>query len=147
MISEKEAEFKKASFIVNKINRKIAEKRITQEEFWKKVWVTQASINQYLNLSKIYSSEKYYIRMLEALDFSEKEIKEIMLEARRIKNIAENWWEMEEQTEIQNFLKMSREEQRKYFLEQMALSVKWVNKEAFIKDLDTTIDFFINKYK
>jgi len=33
MITEKEAQFKKASYIVNKINRKIAEKKITQEEF------------------------------------------------------------------------------------------------------------------
>ena len=93
MITEKEAQFKKASYIVNKINRKIAEKKITQEDFWKMIWVTQASINQYLNLSKIYSSEKYYIRMLEALNFSEREINDIMLEARKIKNNAENWLE------------------------------------------------------
>lgn len=146
MITEKEAQFKKASYIVNKINRKIAEKKITQEEFWKMIWVTQASINQYLNLSKIYSSEKYYIRMLEALNFSEKEINDIMLEARKIKNNAENW-EINENDEIEKFKKMTREEQREYFLWQMALSVNWKNREAFIADVDKTIDFFLEKYK
>ncbi len=146
MITEKEAQFKKASYIVNKINRKIAEKKITQEEFWKMIWVTQASINQYLNLSKIYSSEKYYIRMLEALNFSGKEINDIMLEARKIKNNAENW-EINENDEIEKFKKMTREEQREYFLWQMALSVNWKNREAFIADVDKTIDFFLEKYK
>ena len=147
MITEKEAQFKKASYIVNKINRKIAEKKITQEDFWKMIWVTQASINQYLNLSKIYSSEKYYIRMLEALNFSEREINEIMIEARKIKNNAENWLEDNENEEIEKFKKMTREEQREYFLWQMALSVNWKNREAFIADVDKTIDFFLEKYK
>ncbi len=147
MITEKEAQFKKASYIVNKINRKIAEKKITQEDFWKMIWVTQASINQYLNLSKIYSSEKYYIRMLEALNFSEREINDIMLEARKIKNNAENWLEDNENEEIEKFKKMTREEQREYFLWQMALSVNWKNREAFIADVDKTIDFFLEKYK
>ena len=147
MITEKEAQFKKALYIVNKINRKIAEKKITQEEFWKMIWVTQASINQYLNLSKIYSSEKYYIRMLEALNFSEKEINDIMLEARKIKNNAENWLADNENEEIEKFKKMTREEQREYFLWQMALSVNWKNREAFIADVDKTIDFFLEKYK
>ena len=147
MITEKEAQFKKASYIVNKINRKIAEKKITQEDFWKMIWVTQASINQYLNLSKIYSSEKYYIRMLEALNFSEREINDIMLEARKIKNNAENWLEDNENEELEKFKKMTREEQREYFLWQMALSVNWKNREAFIADVDKTIDFFLEKYK
>ena len=42
---------------------------------------------------------------------------------------------------------MTREEQREYFLWQMALSVNWKNREAFIADVDKTIDFFLEKYK
>lgn len=150
MLNEKEALFKKASYIVDKINRKIREKWLNQEELWKKIWVTQSSVNQYLNLSKIYSSEKYYIRMLEALNFWENEINTIIKESRRIQRNAEFWdlqLDNENNEEIKNFLKMSREEQRQYFLKQIALSVKGINRDAFIKDLDSTIDFFINKYK
>ena len=147
MIREREALFKKASYIVDKINRKMQEKKITQEELWKKMNLSQASINQYLTLAKMYSNEKYYIRMLEALEFNEIQIKEILLEARRIKNNAENWVDISYDDKINNFLKMSEEEKEKFFLDQIALSVKWINREAFKKDLQETINFFINKYK
>ncbi len=147
MITEREALFKKASYIVDKINRKMQEKKITQEELWKKMNLSQASINQYLTLAKMYSNEKYYIRMLEALEFNEIQIKEILLEARRIKNNAENWVDISYDDKINNFLKMSEEEKEKFFLDQIALSVKWINREAFKKDLQETINFFINKYK
>ena len=95
----------------------------------------------------MYSNEKYYIRMLEALEFNEIQIKEILLEARRIKNNAENWVDISYDDKINNFLKMSEEEKEKFFLDQIALSVKWINREAFKKDLQETINFFINKYK
>ena len=42
---------------------------------------------------------------------------------------------------------MTREEQRAYFLKQMAFSVSWKNRDAFMEDVDKTIDFFLEKYK
>lgn len=100
---------------------------------------------------KIIWSDKLFKRIAEALWIWDKEVNEIFknadLELTRRKYPEEFEEKKDNNEEIQNFLKMTREEQRQYFLNQMALSVKWVNKEAFIKDLDTTIDFFINKYK
>ena len=80
--------------------------------------------------------------------FTDKDVKEIERKAKENLYRREYWKEINNNSEeIEKFKKMTREEQREYFLWQMALSVNWKNREAFIADVYKTIDFFLEKYK
>ena len=104
-------------------------------------------------LSNIFSWKKWLIeekfnQLMGWLWFTDKDVKEIERKAKENLYRREYWKEINNNSEeIEKFKKMTREEQREYFLWQMALSVNWKNREAFIADVDKTIDFFLEKYK
>lgn len=133
-------------YIVNSINSELEKRKITKTELAERIWITQPAVTPFLTMKRMWTDD-YYEKIMKWF-LTESEIKKIFQKADEELYKYKYWKEINNNSEeIEKFKKMTREEQREYFLWQMALSVNWKNREAFIADVDKTIDFFLEKYK
>ena len=136
----------RGAYIGAELKKIIEEKWIQIIEIAAKAWTSQPNVSNALNAKKSFSDD-FFRKIAEAIPLTDIEIKKIFQRADQEEYRYKYWTDIEKSDEIEEFKKMTREEQRAYFLKQMAFSVSWKNRDAFIEDVDKTIDFFLEKYK
>ena len=126
----------RGAYIGAELKKIIEEKWIQIIEIAAKAWTSQPNV-----------SNDFFRKIAEAIPLTDTEIKKIFQKADQEEYRYKYWTDIEKSDEIEEFKKMTREEQRAFFLKQMAFSVSWKNRDAFMEDVDKTIDFFLEKYK